>query len=178
MKYVSQIHWRHPVGYNEKIQIFKITREAENLWPYVDKYEVRKYVAAQIGPAYLNVLHGVFDRVEDIDLSQLPRSFILKATHGSGWNIICRNRRQFDWPDAQRKLSSWLKLNYYQSFGRERQYRQIRPKIVCEKFKQVRVDLYNIKGKIYFGELTFTPGNGAIKFEPPTWDLVFGKLWV
>jgi len=30
-------------------------------------------------------------------------------------------------------------------------------------FKFVRVDLYNINGKIYFGELTFTPACGLIK---------------
>ncbi len=28
--------------------------------------------------------------------------------------------------------------------------------------KFVRVDLYNIRGKIYFGELTFTPACGMI----------------
>lgn len=31
------------------------------------------------------------------------------------------------------------------------------------KFKFVRVDLYNVNGKIYFGELTFTPACGLIK---------------
>jgi len=31
---------------------------------------------------------------------------------------------------------------------------------LSEDFDFVRVDLYNVKGKIYFGELTFTPANG------------------
>ena len=31
---------------------------------------------------------------------------------------------------------------------------------LAEDFKFVRVDLYNIDGKIYFGELTFTPRGG------------------
>lgn len=38
----------------------------------------------------------------------------------------------------------------------------------------VRVDLYNIKGKIYFGELTFFHWSGMVPFEPVEWDAKFG----
>jgi len=44
-------------------------------------------------------------------------------------------------------------------------------------FDFVRVDLYNIAGKIYFGELTFTPGAGRFKFKPPEWDKILGERW-
>lgn len=40
----------------------------------------------------------------------------------------------------------------------------------------VRVDLYNIDGKIYFGELTFYPGSGFEEFEPEEWDYKLGEL--
>lgn len=40
----------------------------------------------------------------------------------------------------------------------------------------VRIDLYNIKGKIYFGEITFYPTSGFGGFSPEEWDLKFGKL--
>ncbi len=39
----------------------------------------------------------------------------------------------------------------------------------------VRVDLYNINGKIYFGELTFFSGSGNIPFEPEEWDYKIGE---
>lgn len=39
----------------------------------------------------------------------------------------------------------------------------------------VRVDLYNIDGKIYFSELTFYPASGFEAFEPDEWDRVLGK---
>ena len=32
--------------------------------------------------------------------------------------------------------------------------------LLCKPFPFIRVDLYNIQGKIYFGELTFTPAGG------------------
>ena len=36
--------------------------------------------------------------------------------------------------------------------------------VLSKGFNFVRVDLYSKKGKIYVGELTFTPGNGISKF--------------
>ena len=33
-------------------------------------------------------------------------------------------------------------------------------RILSKPFVQVRVDLYEVEGKVYFGELTFTPGGG------------------
>lgn len=40
----------------------------------------------------------------------------------------------------------------------------------------VRVDLYDIKGKIYFGELTFYHWSGFMPFKPQEWDYKFGEL--
>lgn len=38
----------------------------------------------------------------------------------------------------------------------------------------VRVDLYNINGEIYFGELTFFHFSGVVPFEPAEWDKKIG----
>lgn len=40
---------------------------------------------------------------------------------------------------------------------------------------QVRVDFYEINGKIFFGELTFFDGSGFDKFEPYIWDETIGN---
>lgn len=42
--------------------------------------------------------------------------------------------------------------------------------------KFLRVDLYNVKGYIYFGELTFYPASGLGKFNPPDWDRKLGDM--
>ncbi len=44
-------------------------------------------------------------------------------------------------------------------------------------FSYVRVDLYEIDGAVKFGELTFYPGAGHEKFNPPEWDDKFGQQW-
>ena len=41
----------------------------------------------------------------------------------------------------------------------------------------VRVDLYNVKGDIYFGELTFFHHGGVTPFHPQEWDYTFGS-WI
>lgn len=46
------------------------------------------------------------------------------------------------------------------------------------KFPYVRVDLYNINGKIMFGEMTFFPESGYYSFEPDKFDFVLGKKFV
>ena len=38
----------------------------------------------------------------------------------------------------------------------------------------VRVDFYEINGRLYFGELTFFPGSGNEKFDPIEWDYKLG----
>lgn len=40
----------------------------------------------------------------------------------------------------------------------------------------VRVDLYNINGRVYFGELTFFHWSGMTPFEPRKWDYMFGEF--
>lgn len=43
-------------------------------------------------------------------------------------------------------------------------------------FPELRVDLYNVQGKIYFGELTFTSQGGFMDFYTPEFNLKLGKL--
>ena len=49
-------------------------------------------------------------------------------------------------------------------------------KILCKDFAFVRVDFYNVDGKIYFGEMTFTSMSGTDKFEPEKYDLELGNM--
>lgn len=48
-------------------------------------------------------------------------------------------------------------------------------KILSEGFPHVRVDFYEVDGKVYFGELTFYHFSGFMPFEPSRWDDKFGS---
>lgn len=45
-------------------------------------------------------------------------------------------------------------------------------------FPHVRVDLYNVNGKIIFGEMTFYNDSGYMKYDPDDFDYEVGKLFV
>lgn len=50
-------------------------------------------------------------------------------------------------------------------------------RVLSKGFSHVRVDLYNIEGRIYFGEMTFTNGGGMKYITSPEADLMLGQLW-
>ena len=45
-------------------------------------------------------------------------------------------------------------------------------------FDYIRVDLYELNGKIYFGELTSYPGSGAVELRPLNLDFALGDKWI
>lgn len=49
--------------------------------------------------------------------------------------------------------------------------------VLSQDFPFVRVDLYNVNGKIYFGELTFYPSSGYGFFNPDSFDFKLGELF-
>lgn len=48
---------------------------------------------------------------------------------------------------------------------------------LCKGFSHVRVDLYNVNGKIFFGEMTFTNGSGFELIYPRSANIMLGNLW-
>ncbi|HIF9471056.1 TPA: ATP-grasp fold amidoligase family protein [Photobacterium damselae] len=49
--------------------------------------------------------------------------------------------------------------------------------ILSEGFGYVRVDWYCCSGRLYFGEMTFTPGNALSPFKNKDWDIKLGNLF-
>lgn len=49
--------------------------------------------------------------------------------------------------------------------------------MLSKGFAHVRVDLYNVDGKIYFGEMTFTNGKGYELIIPESANKMLGDLW-
>ena len=49
---------------------------------------------------------------------------------------------------------------------------------LCEGFPAVRVDLYSVGKKVYFGELTFFPWSGYVQYTPDSFDYEMGKKFI
>lgn len=123
----------NPKSFNEKLQWLKLYDRNQHYTRLVDKYEVREYISKTIGDEYLIPLLGVYDSFDEINFDNLPNQFVLKCTHDSGGLIICKDKSNFDKKAAEKRINKYLRTNYYWS-KREWPYKNISPKIICEKF--------------------------------------------
>ncbi len=247
-----------PKTYTEKLQWYKLNYRDPLMTKCADKHMVREYLAERGYGDLSCVEYGVYDKPEDIDTEGLPERFVIKTTNGSGTNIICKDKSQFDLQGATAQIRGWMKRDCY-GLGREWAYKDIVPKIIveeyledrenaydgindykficfngrvhyvvfdadryvghkrsiydadwnyvdvgtdCEKlgdvvakpegfeemkriaedlardFPCVRVDLYWVNHRAYFGELTFYPWTGYVVFSPEDFDAVLGSRFV
>ena len=44
-------------------------------------------------------------------------------------------------------------------------------------FEFARIDLYDVEGHVYFGEITHNPGGGLVRLRPRSFDRALGDLW-
>ena len=246
----------NPKTFSEKQQWYKLHCRDALMEKCADKYDVREYVKDCGYENLLNEIYGIYDSVEELPIKQLPDKFVIKATHGSGFNLIVKNKQTIKWNIWKKIMKSWLKQDIYWS-GREWVYKNLKRRLVVEKYMEdssgglldykffcfngeprfmqlevgrytdfntrnfydmewnlmpfgkelehnpnvivekpkafeemkkiakklsapfsfVRVDLYEVQGKVYFGELTFFPAGGAPDFKPIEYDEVVGDMW-
>lgn len=250
-----RLNLKNPVRYTEKLQWLRLYGYPKD--PRVircaDRATVRDYVEELGLKDILIPVYGVYDRFEDIDFATLPKSFVIKCTHASGYNVIVLDKDKLDLQTTKQKFHKWLTTDY----GRktvEPHYSKIKPQIIIEEyiggktlpteykihvfngvakslyvvtgrgsdirynnyyidwtpfdgsqfngwlktekplekplnfedmvkiaeslaapFPFVRVDLYDIDGRIYFSEMTFTPAKGTLIFDDDRADFEMGK---
>lgn len=253
LKVGYKLDLKKPTTYNEKVQWIKLNYKHPLLTKLVDKYTVREYVVEK-APEILNILIWQGFDANAIPWDNLPDKFVIKVTHGSGFNIICTDKKALDREAAIKKLKGWQKEKFLRCYG-EWFYGVEKPRIIVEKFldagegkipedykilcfngtprfvrvdtdrfsshkcnvydldwnfkkdvtmgfpndkpiqkpekldellkyarilsegfPHVRVDLYVVKGKVYFGELTFTNGAGFDRILPYSFDEEMGKF--
>ncbi len=130
----KNLNLKNPRTFNEKMQWLKLYDSTPIKTQLADKYLVRDWIKEKIGEQYLVPLLGVYDKFEDIDFNQLPNQFVIKCNHGSGWNIIVKDKSKLDLVDTKEKLDKWMNLNFAFMTGFELHYRDIKPKIIIEKY--------------------------------------------
>lgn len=253
------IDFKRPTTLNEKLQWKKLYGYSPVHTIITDKYSVREYVSKRLGKDYLIPLITVLDDPDKLELVNLPQSFVAKVSHGSGQNIIVRDKSQVDELGIRKCLKRWFRDNHYYE-SREPQYRDIEPRIIVEElltddygkipldyklhcfngrveaiqvdidrfgdhrrnfysrgwdllpftwspwgkdgpkwkngsaiekprelvemidvgetlsesFDYIRVDLYCLRHRIYFGELTLHHGGGTERFDPEEYDKILG----
>lgn len=246
----------NPKTFSEKQQWYKLNEKNPLMEKCADKVDVREYVTECGYGHLLNDIYGVYDSVKELPIKDLPKKCVIKGAHGSGFNLIVRDKSKVKWCVWKKIMKSWLKQDIYWS-GREWVYKNLKKRLVVEKYLEdksgglldykffcfngkprfmqlevgrytanntrnfydmdwnlmpfgkelehnpnievekpegfeemkeiaeklskpftfVRVDLYQVGGKIYFGELTFFPAGGAPDFKPIEYNKIVGDMW-
>ncbi|MBR2840592.1 MAG: glycosyl transferase [Bacilli bacterium] len=159
--YHKLINFNNPRYFGEKIQWLKMYGNLEKYESYVDKYKVREYIKDKIGEEYLIPLIGVYDSQDLIQYDELPNQFVLKLNNGSGYNLIVKDKNKINYKKTNKVLKKWLKDNYYK-INKEPQYRNIKNKIMCEKY------ITNCKGLL--NDYKFFCFDGEVKYIEVDFD--------
>ena len=69
---------------------------------------MKDYVAEKIGKQYVIPTLAIYDRPNEIIWSELPNEFVMKASHGSGMNLICNDKHKLDRSKAESLMQHWL----------------------------------------------------------------------
>lgn len=173
----KKLNLENPETFNEKLQWLKLYDRKPEYSKMVDKYEVKEYVANIIGEEYIIPTIGVYDNFEDINFDLLPNQFVIKCTHDSGSTIVCKNKEDFNINIAKEKIDKSLKNNFYYS-SREWPYKNVKPKIIVEKFMKNNDNteifdykFYCFNGKVEYVMLCTERKTGNPKFY------YFNKEW-
>ncbi len=123
----------NPQTFNEKLQWLKLYDHNPEYSKMADKCDVKAYVTERIGEKYVIPMYGVWDNFDDIDFDSFPEKFVLKTTHDCGGVVICKDKSKFNKKKAKKFINKHLKFEYFYHC-REWPYKNIKPRIIAEKF--------------------------------------------
>ncbi|MBT5530647.1 MAG: hypothetical protein HOK35_15925 [Cytophagia bacterium] len=133
LRFRKLLDLKNPKDLNEKILWLKFNTVIESWSRLSDKYAVRDYIIECGLKEILNDLYAKWETVEDINITNLPNSFVLKPNNGSGGVIIVKDKNKFDLEHAKKQLLKKMN-NRVGLLGAEIQYYSIRPCIIAEKY--------------------------------------------
>ncbi len=139
-----ELDWENPKTYNEKINVSKLFYATDKKAMLSDKILVRDWIRNKIGDEYLIPILGIYDNFEDIDFSKLPEKFVMKMNNDSGSVFVCKDKRDINLKILKNKYLYFTKRNYAYE-GYEMHYKDIKPKIVIEKFMGNSINDYKFQ---------------------------------
>lgn len=121
----------HPSKFNEKLQWLKFFWRDDRAYRFTDKFNIPQIMMEYGLPELIPERICVFDSAEAISFDYLPESFVLKATHASGYNIFILRKSEADISRIKRAFAKVITVRYY-ALKFEWCYERIKPRIICE----------------------------------------------
>ncbi|MDB2252501.1 ATP-grasp fold amidoligase family protein [Halorubrum ezzemoulense] len=124
-------HLKNPRTFNEYIAHRKLFTNNDTYTKLSDKYRVRDFVSDCVSEDILTETYFVGSNPDNIPFNKLPKKYIIKPNHGSGWNITWKN--SYTKYEIKNTCHYWIKTSYGEK-SREYWYNNIEPKIIIEEF--------------------------------------------
>lgn len=142
---------KHHVIYNEsnlttfqdKLNYLVIHESPQYKSFMVDKIKLRDYSKKKLGKDICVPLFKTYDDVNQIKLEELPDKFVMKYNHGSGMNIICKDKKTLNIQILKHNLNKWKNMNYG-LWSTEFQYIYVKRRILVEKFLSENLIIYKV----------------------------------
>lgn len=178
----------NPITIQEKLRwlnIYDIPWSDEYNMPLksvcADKILLHNYSYNTIGDDICIPIIDVYNNANEIDFQNLPNKFVIKCNHGSGMNIICKDKNKLNIISVKNQLNSWLKQDYTFRNGFESHYHWIDRKVYVEEYmsdtnadKLTDYKFYCMNGEPQFIHVIDDRYSGHMHFT--FYDLEFNKL--
>jgi len=147
-----------------------------------DKVAVHDYIKARGLARILPRRYFITEVMETVEVSSLPKSFIIKPSHSSGRVYVVHDKEKEDWNAVTQMCNEWLQSDYYR-INREWQYKDIPRRIIIEEYlgigKEIATDF---KFQCFHGEPKFISviagrfsQNKTISRYDQNWNLIGGN---
>lgn len=136
----------NPKTFTEKLTWLKLYKYNNDKLVKIcaDKLLVRNYLKKCGLQNLLNDVYGVYRKPEEIIWDKLPESFVVKWNFGSGYNYICKNKKEINTNEVVALLKNWERKKYWLLYG-ELQYQVDTKYIICERYLDSDKELLDYK---------------------------------
>jgi TupA-like ATPgrasp len=125
---------KRPRTFNEKIMHRRLYDRDPRLGSLSDKVQVKEYATRVLGEGWVIPNIWVGEKLPPRSQRNWPIPYVLKASHGSGWNVFVCCPQDQDWDHIETAAEQWLRRDYGQE-TREWAYTQIKSRrLLVEPF--------------------------------------------
>ena len=155
----------NPVTIQDKLNWLKIYDSTPLKTKCADKIQLHDYCKEKLGVDLCIPIIKVYDKVDDINWDELPNQFVIKCNHGSGMNIIVKDKNKLNIPETKIKLDGFMADDFAFHVGYEMHYHDIPHKVFVEEYmtdEKQQASLFDYKFWCFNGEPKFFTINSGI----------------
>ena len=123
----------NPKNLIEKIYWMELNCDTSLWTKCADKYRMREYVEECGYGEYLPKLYAKWDKAEEIDFTDLPKEFVLKANDGCGTVYVVKDKSKEDIKRVRKMVKQWMRLPHFGYMNAQLHYLPIKSCIIAEE---------------------------------------------